>query len=119
MYDVFFFFFKQKTAYEMLRSLVGSEMCIRDRTYIQLYPRLMRQALSSEFELNMIGLRPGLKLREWVTGGLGPVSYAVFAAQGIDDTVAELHREAREAIMEEYKQVDVDDADEEVLRFVD
>eukprot|EP00658_Telonema_sp_P-2_P047636 TRINITY_DN36238_c0_g1_i3.p1 TRINITY_DN36238_c0_g1~~TRINITY_DN36238_c0_g1_i3.p1 ORF type:complete len:575 (+),score=215.15 TRINITY_DN36238_c0_g1_i3:111-1835(+) len=27
----FFFFFKQKTAYEMLRSLVGSEMCIRDR----------------------------------------------------------------------------------------
>ena len=24
------FFFKQKTAYEMLRSLVGSEMCIRD-----------------------------------------------------------------------------------------
>ncbi len=31
MYGVFFFF-KQKTAYEMLRSLVGSEMCIRDRT---------------------------------------------------------------------------------------
>ena len=29
MVDVFFF--KQKTAYEMLRSLVGSEMCIRDR----------------------------------------------------------------------------------------
>eukprot|EP00658_Telonema_sp_P-2_P031470 TRINITY_DN23535_c0_g1_i2.p1 TRINITY_DN23535_c0_g1~~TRINITY_DN23535_c0_g1_i2.p1 ORF type:complete len:130 (+),score=50.26 TRINITY_DN23535_c0_g1_i2:56-445(+) len=28
---VCFFFFKQKTAYEMLRSLVGSEMCIRDR----------------------------------------------------------------------------------------
>ena len=26
-----FFFVKQKTAYEMLRSLVGSEMCIRDR----------------------------------------------------------------------------------------
>ena len=25
------FFCKQKTAYEMLRSLVGSEMCIRDR----------------------------------------------------------------------------------------
>ena len=27
-----FFFFKQKTAYELLRSLVGSEMCIRDRS---------------------------------------------------------------------------------------
>ena len=26
-------FFKQKTAYEMLRSLVGSEMCIRDRCW--------------------------------------------------------------------------------------
>ena len=26
-------FVKQKTAYEMLRSLVGSEMCIRDRPY--------------------------------------------------------------------------------------
>ena len=25
------FFFKQKTAYELLRRLVGSEMCIRDR----------------------------------------------------------------------------------------
>eukprot|EP00658_Telonema_sp_P-2_P016552 TRINITY_DN16427_c0_g1_i4.p1 TRINITY_DN16427_c0_g1~~TRINITY_DN16427_c0_g1_i4.p1 ORF type:complete len:101 (+),score=21.13 TRINITY_DN16427_c0_g1_i4:70-372(+) len=30
LYYDFFFFFKQKTAYEMLRSLVGSEMCIRD-----------------------------------------------------------------------------------------
>ena len=29
---IMFFFFKQKTAYEMLRSLVGSEMCIRDRS---------------------------------------------------------------------------------------
>eukprot|EP00658_Telonema_sp_P-2_P020285 TRINITY_DN18021_c0_g1_i2.p1 TRINITY_DN18021_c0_g1~~TRINITY_DN18021_c0_g1_i2.p1 ORF type:complete len:135 (+),score=56.23 TRINITY_DN18021_c0_g1_i2:26-430(+) len=30
LYSSSFFFFKQKTAYEMLRSLVGSEMCIRD-----------------------------------------------------------------------------------------
>ncbi len=29
---IFFFFFKQKTAYENRLSLVGSEMCIRDRT---------------------------------------------------------------------------------------
>ena len=27
---IWVFFFKQKTAYEVLRSLVGSEMCIRD-----------------------------------------------------------------------------------------
>eukprot|EP00831_Metopus_contortus_P004567 TRINITY_DN11698_c0_g1_i2.p1 TRINITY_DN11698_c0_g1~~TRINITY_DN11698_c0_g1_i2.p1 ORF type:complete len:160 (+),score=37.99 TRINITY_DN11698_c0_g1_i2:52-531(+) len=30
----FFFFFKQKTAYEMQRGLVGSEMCIRDSVQI-------------------------------------------------------------------------------------
>ena len=35
-----FFFFKQKTAYEMLRSLVGSEMCIRDSM------RMVREATS-------------------------------------------------------------------------
>eukprot|EP00658_Telonema_sp_P-2_P035292 TRINITY_DN25690_c0_g1_i1.p1 TRINITY_DN25690_c0_g1~~TRINITY_DN25690_c0_g1_i1.p1 ORF type:complete len:111 (-),score=26.54 TRINITY_DN25690_c0_g1_i1:115-447(-) len=34
-----FFFFKQKTAYEMLRSLVGSEMCIRDSSSTSLLPR--------------------------------------------------------------------------------
>ena len=28
---IVFFFFKQKTAYEIMPSLVGSEMCIRDR----------------------------------------------------------------------------------------
>eukprot|EP00825_Cyclidium_porcatum_P013350 TRINITY_DN17038_c0_g1_i1.p2 TRINITY_DN17038_c0_g1~~TRINITY_DN17038_c0_g1_i1.p2 ORF type:complete len:174 (+),score=39.00 TRINITY_DN17038_c0_g1_i1:33-554(+) len=31
-----FFFFKQKTAYEIMPSLVGSEMCIRDR-YMGIY----------------------------------------------------------------------------------
>ena len=31
-----FFFFKQKTAYDMLRGLVGSEMCIRDRLVVGL-----------------------------------------------------------------------------------
>eukprot|EP00825_Cyclidium_porcatum_P045351 TRINITY_DN687_c0_g1_i5.p2 TRINITY_DN687_c0_g1~~TRINITY_DN687_c0_g1_i5.p2 ORF type:complete len:117 (-),score=8.07 TRINITY_DN687_c0_g1_i5:64-414(-) len=31
----FFFFFKQKTAYEIMPSLVGSEMCIRDRVSTQ------------------------------------------------------------------------------------
>ena len=28
-----FFVYRQKTAYEVLRSLVGSEMCIRDSVY--------------------------------------------------------------------------------------
>eukprot|EP00831_Metopus_contortus_P068265 TRINITY_DN61012_c0_g1_i4.p2 TRINITY_DN61012_c0_g1~~TRINITY_DN61012_c0_g1_i4.p2 ORF type:complete len:139 (+),score=42.63 TRINITY_DN61012_c0_g1_i4:2-418(+) len=31
LWSCIFFFFKQKTAYEMQRGLVGSEMCIRDR----------------------------------------------------------------------------------------
>src|SRR5665648_133943 len=31
----FFFFFKQKTAYDIMPSLVGSEMCIRDRYYTE------------------------------------------------------------------------------------
>ena len=32
--DIIFFFFKQKTAYEIGVRLVGSEMCIRDRSDI-------------------------------------------------------------------------------------
>src|SRR5428012_15832 len=31
LFHILFFFFKQKTAYEIMPSLVGSEMCIRDR----------------------------------------------------------------------------------------
>ena len=38
---VVFFFFKQKTAYEMLRSLVGSEMCIRDSPWYILWGGLL------------------------------------------------------------------------------
>src|SRR5450756_2957551 len=34
---LFFFFFKQKTAYEIMPSLVGSEMCIRDRDRGELF----------------------------------------------------------------------------------
>ncbi|CUX40426.1 hypothetical protein BN3590_01215 [Clostridium sp. C105KSO15] len=32
--NVFFFFFKQKTAYEIMPSLVGLEMCIRDSYWV-------------------------------------------------------------------------------------
>src|SRR5674536_168885 len=48
------FFFKQKTAYEMLRSLVGSEMCIRDRSRAGC---LLATALGREHE------RPGQRRR--------------------------------------------------------
>ena len=36
-----FFFFKQKTAYEIRLSLVGSEMCIRDSDYVASYAHLI------------------------------------------------------------------------------
>src|SRR5678809_1693390 len=37
-----FFFFKQKTAYEISACLVGSEMCIRDRSYGELASMMPR-----------------------------------------------------------------------------
>ena len=53
------FFFKQKTAYEMLRSLVGSEMCIRDSVY---------SPHSERFDLSLRlppGEEPGESLLAW------------------------------------------------------
>src|SRR5665648_497798 len=45
-----FFFFKQKTAYEIMPSLVGSEMCIRDRDPGELYARRGWPALEDIFD---------------------------------------------------------------------
>ncbi|WP_460381773.1 hypothetical protein, partial [Staphylococcus aureus] len=39
-------FFKQKTAYEMQRSLVGSEMCIRDRICSNLFIPINNAAMT-------------------------------------------------------------------------
>ncbi len=47
----FFFFFKQKTAYEIASCLVGSEMCIRDRT-----TRVSNFSNSSKEIVGLIGL---------------------------------------------------------------
>jgi len=55
-----FFFFQQKTAYEIRLSLVGSEMCIRDRggrerTYLKsLFLDLVFDALSILFFLGLL-----------------------------------------------------------------
>ncbi len=40
-----FFFFKRKTAYEFLLSLVGSEMCIRARADIVFFPNFQHGVL--------------------------------------------------------------------------
>src|SRR5450756_3077534 len=53
----FFFFFKQKTAYEIMPSLVGSEMCIRDRYYDvlkQLWEELGSQLSSAHATLTVL-----------------------------------------------------------------
>ena len=54
----FFFFFKQKTAYEMLRSLVGSEMCIRDRESLHVLQPAEPGVLLSR-EPGFVGVEPG------------------------------------------------------------
>ena len=46
--SVVVFFFKQKTAYEMLRSLVGSEMCIRDRTSGMIASEVISKAIHEQ-----------------------------------------------------------------------
>ena len=43
----FFFFFKQKTAYEISACLVGSEMCIRDRYNVDIMGDLLDELESS------------------------------------------------------------------------
>eukprot|EP00825_Cyclidium_porcatum_P035170 TRINITY_DN36898_c0_g1_i1.p1 TRINITY_DN36898_c0_g1~~TRINITY_DN36898_c0_g1_i1.p1 ORF type:complete len:222 (-),score=45.05 TRINITY_DN36898_c0_g1_i1:103-768(-) len=49
-----FFFFKQKTAYEIMPSLVGSEMCIRDSKYIQKLVQLFSQFLLEQTDFSKI-----------------------------------------------------------------
>ena len=63
-----FFFFKQKTAYEVLGSLVGSEMCIRDGLEAA-RPRRGRAVLVL---LLLAGL---LRPEAWVLSGVYSVSY--------------------------------------------
>eukprot|EP00825_Cyclidium_porcatum_P036287 TRINITY_DN38217_c0_g1_i1.p3 TRINITY_DN38217_c0_g1~~TRINITY_DN38217_c0_g1_i1.p3 ORF type:complete len:108 (-),score=20.34 TRINITY_DN38217_c0_g1_i1:129-452(-) len=45
------FFFKQKTAYEIMPSLVGSEMCIRDRSIDPLLVKSKVKVLSDSIQL--------------------------------------------------------------------
>eukprot|EP00658_Telonema_sp_P-2_P075705 TRINITY_DN6539_c0_g1_i1.p1 TRINITY_DN6539_c0_g1~~TRINITY_DN6539_c0_g1_i1.p1 ORF type:complete len:344 (-),score=90.04 TRINITY_DN6539_c0_g1_i1:237-1268(-) len=56
----FFFFFKQKTAYEMLRSLVGSEMCIRDSA-MEVAAQLLPVELGRLSPCQLSAIRAGLQ----------------------------------------------------------
>eukprot|EP00831_Metopus_contortus_P012789 TRINITY_DN1514_c0_g1_i1.p1 TRINITY_DN1514_c0_g1~~TRINITY_DN1514_c0_g1_i1.p1 ORF type:complete len:551 (+),score=94.09 TRINITY_DN1514_c0_g1_i1:68-1720(+) len=60
---VFFFFFKQKTAYEMQRGLVGSEMCIRDSYFSMGCGKIEKPPLRKiDHEL---GILMNLQLERW------------------------------------------------------
>ena len=66
--EIFLFFFKQKTAYEVLRSLVGSEMCIRDRSMA-----MLRSITATLIALTSLTL--GTALAEDAAPAFRPVSY--------------------------------------------
>eukprot|EP00825_Cyclidium_porcatum_P051174 TRINITY_DN9329_c0_g1_i6.p2 TRINITY_DN9329_c0_g1~~TRINITY_DN9329_c0_g1_i6.p2 ORF type:complete len:119 (+),score=13.79 TRINITY_DN9329_c0_g1_i6:13-369(+) len=55
-----FFFFKQKTAYEIMPSLVGSEMCIRDR-YNVFSPSMIDGVIRKLKAYNDVNLREELQ----------------------------------------------------------
>src|SRR5674536_367182 len=65
---------KQKTAYEMLRSLVGSEMCIRDRCYLSLMRSLVRVPTDAEITFDDHAGRLYAR-RYGMAPMVGPVSY--------------------------------------------
>eukprot|EP00831_Metopus_contortus_P018105 TRINITY_DN17707_c0_g1_i2.p1 TRINITY_DN17707_c0_g1~~TRINITY_DN17707_c0_g1_i2.p1 ORF type:complete len:307 (+),score=33.88 TRINITY_DN17707_c0_g1_i2:25-921(+) len=52
----FFFFFKQKTAYEMQRGLVGSEMCIRDR-YQRRVHGMIKKIIGQYIRIHLLGIQ--------------------------------------------------------------
>src|SRR5674536_194514 len=74
------FLFKQKTAYEMLRSLVGSEMCIRDRYLTQAALSIRLGPAAGQVLVTSAGT--------WGHEGaaMEPFALQVLAERGIDGT---------------------------------
>ena len=66
-FGLLFLFFKQKTAYEMLRSLVGSEMCIRDSPAFLSGGQKQRVAIA-----RALAMKPRLMLFDEPTSALDP-----------------------------------------------
>eukprot|EP00658_Telonema_sp_P-2_P034263 TRINITY_DN25027_c0_g1_i4.p1 TRINITY_DN25027_c0_g1~~TRINITY_DN25027_c0_g1_i4.p1 ORF type:complete len:103 (+),score=22.83 TRINITY_DN25027_c0_g1_i4:45-353(+) len=79
-----FFFFKQKTAYEMLRSLVGSEMCIRDsimgvpplRAVHTSYIKMTPPAAAFDSHDSSRILKNGMRM--WTSTGTAPITLEIW-----------------------------------------
>ena len=72
-----FFFFKQKTAYDVLGSLVGSEMCIRDRTDIDQAIEKTKQLITKSE-----GIKTGL-IQDLLKNGIDCLLYTSDAADDL------------------------------------
>eukprot|EP00658_Telonema_sp_P-2_P056250 TRINITY_DN44720_c0_g1_i1.p1 TRINITY_DN44720_c0_g1~~TRINITY_DN44720_c0_g1_i1.p1 ORF type:complete len:338 (+),score=105.61 TRINITY_DN44720_c0_g1_i1:109-1122(+) len=83
IWQFFFFFFKQKTAYEMLRSLVGSEMCIRDRP--NTVPPVTNVDMAVEYHSQLKALAPEVEffMTLYLTPELTPEIIQQAAESGI------------------------------------
>src|SRR5450756_3001971 len=68
-----FFFFKQKTAYEIMPSLVGSEMCIRDRLYPGVREAL-DEMLAGALQMSVLTNKP-VRFSQLLVEGLGLGGY--------------------------------------------
>src|SRR5678816_4791905 len=85
---MFFFFFKQKTAYEMLRSLVGSEMCIRDSTMVDQLSSFADEVTRVAREVGMEGKLGGQAVVKGVAGTWKDLTDNVnFMASNLTDQV--------------------------------
>ena len=94
------FFFKQKTAYEISLGLVGSEMCIRDRSESRQWPTREADIQKSEaFQIYLQGLRAGSDLREEQT----PRSQ--YAFQFGWSYSAEQFRQIKRSLAEQFRQI--------------
>ena len=118
-----FFFFKQKTAYEIGVRLVGSEMCIRDRHSLLAYQIFRDEVMEGGFcQLIQNGYggyifdNPFAKvMRLW---GVGDLSKLVYAAKKIYDSHrGDLERERTdEEFMAMYEQYEAfDELEDEFL----
>src|SRR5450756_561530 len=141
----FFFFFKQKTAYEIMPSLVGSEMCIRDsdmtvrhqktvKTLLEAMPYIRRfwgttvvlkyggaamtsPRLQEQFTEDIVLLRL-VGMKPVVVHGGGPEISRHMARLGMEAEFVDGHRVTDAATMEVAKMVLVGKVNKEIVGLI-